>query len=350
MRHQYVVTEPFDPPVGDVPTVRDPDHIVYFRPEAGRPAGRRLRPRAGDLGHHAPLAQARTLFDPDLPRFAESWAGAQKRVPALREIGLAKVVNGPEAFTPDGEFILGETDVGGLLGRRRLLRARPGRRRRGRQGDGRVDRRRPARVRRQRDGRAPLRPPLAQPRATPAPARWTPIRRYYDVVYPHEEHDAGRPLRVSAAYPRLRELGAAFGEKSGWERANWFEVNAADGDESMRPHGWAGRFWSPAIGAECLAARDSAALFDQSSFSKLEVRGAGAAVALSRLCANEIDRAPGTAVYTQLLNPRGGNRGRPDRHAAGRGSLPAGHRHRVRQPRPALDPRAPARRRLGHRR
>ena len=130
--------------------------------------------------------------------------------------------------------------------------------------------------------------------------------RYYDVVYPNQEHEAGRPLRVSAAYPRLRELGAAFGEKSGWERANWFEANAVDGDESLRPHGWAGRFWSPAIAAECLAARDSAALFDQSSFSKLEVRGVGAAAALSRICANEVDRAPGTAVYTQLLNPRGG--------------------------------------------
>jgi len=130
--------------------------------------------------------------------------------------------------------------------------------------------------------------------------------RYYDIVYPHEEREAGRPLRISSAYGRLRDLKASFGEKGGGERANWFEVNAPAGDETLRPQGWAGRFWSPAIVAESLAARDTAALFDQGSFSKLELHGPGAAVALGRLCANEIDRPPGTAVYTQLLNPRGG--------------------------------------------
>src|SRR2546429_4457146 len=71
---------------------------------------------------------------------------------------------------------------------------------------------------------------------------------YYDVKYPGHERSAGRPLRLSPAYPRLEELGATFGEKSGWERANWFEPNATRGDESLRPRGWAGRLWSPAIG------------------------------------------------------------------------------------------------------
>ncbi len=82
--------------------------------------------------------------------------------------------------------------------------------------------------------------------------------RYYDIVYPHQEFDAGRPLRLSPAYPRLAALDAAFGEKAGWERVNWFGANAGAGDESLRPRGWAGEFWSPAIGAECLAARDAA--------------------------------------------------------------------------------------------
>ncbi|MGH3063594.1 MAG: hypothetical protein ACRDMK_04580, partial [Gaiellaceae bacterium] len=71
------------------------------------------------------------------------------------------------------------------------------------------------------------------------------------------------------AYPRLAELGAAFGEKSGWERANWFEPNAVAGDESLRPRGWAGRLWSPAIGAEHHATRDAAAIFDETSFAKI---------------------------------------------------------------------------------
>ncbi|MDX6471345.1 MAG: hypothetical protein QOK22_161, partial [Gaiellaceae bacterium] len=98
----------------------------------------------------------------------------------------------------------------------------------------------------------------------------------------------------------------AFGEKGGWERVNWYESNAAAGDESLRPRGWAGENWSPAIGAEARAAREEAALFDQSSFSKLEVLGPGALSFLERLCANRVDRPVGTLVYTQLLNARGG--------------------------------------------
>src|SRR5207247_3197810 len=98
---------------------------------------------------------------------------------------------------------------------------------------------------------------------------------YYDVKYPGHERSAGRPLRLSPAYPRLQELGAAFGEKSGWERANWFDLNAANGDESLRPHGWAGRLWSPAIGGEHRACRETAALLDETSRAKIEIPGDG---------------------------------------------------------------------------
>jgi glycine cleavage system aminomethyltransferase T len=110
-------------------------------------------------------------------------------------------------------------------------------------------------------------------------------------------------LRLPAA---SQALGAAFGEKSGWERVNWFETNAAGGDESLRPRGWAGRNWSPAIERECLAARDAAALFDESSFAKIDVHGPGALAFLEGLCANLIGRPTGSVVYTQLLNRRGG--------------------------------------------
>ena len=102
------------------------------------------------------------------------------------------------------------------------------------------------------------------------------------------------------------ELGAAFGEKSGWERANWFEPNAERGDESLRPRGWAGRLWSPAIGAEHRACREAAALFDETSFAKIEVAGAGAAEFLERLCDNRVARDVGAVTYTQMLNARGG--------------------------------------------
>src|SRR5215207_5240141 len=129
---------------------------------------------------------------------------------------------------------------------------------------------------------------------------------YYDIHYPNEERQSGRPLRTSPMYDVLRDLGAAFGEKSGWERPNWFESNALDGDESLRPRGWAGMHWSPAIRAEALATRRTAALFDETSFAKLEVVGPGAPAFLGRMCANDIDRPVGSIVYTQLLNSRGG--------------------------------------------
>ena len=129
---------------------------------------------------------------------------------------------------------------------------------------------------------------------------------YYDIRYPHHEREAGRPLRVSAANAWHREHGAAFGEKSGWERVNWYESNAAAGDEGLRPRGWAGQHWSPAIGAEHRATREAVALFDESSFAKLEIAGDGAEAFLEVLCDNRVAREVGQITYTQMLNHRGG--------------------------------------------
>ena len=129
---------------------------------------------------------------------------------------------------------------------------------------------------------------------------------YYDILYPNHEREAGRPLRVSPANAWHREHGAAFGEKSGWERVNWYESNAAAGDESLRPRGWAGQHWSPAIGAEHRATREAVAIFDETSFAKMEIEGPGAAEAVERLCDNRVAREVGKLTYTQMLNSRGG--------------------------------------------
>jgi glycine cleavage system aminomethyltransferase T len=129
---------------------------------------------------------------------------------------------------------------------------------------------------------------------------------YYDIRYPGHERRAGRPLRVSSAYRWHVQHGAAFGEKSGWERVNWYESNAPAGEESLRPRGWAGMNWSPAIGAEHRATREAAGLFDESSFAKLEVSGPGAAELLEELCDNRVARDVGSITYTQMLNRRGG--------------------------------------------
>jgi len=308
MRHQYVVTAPLDPPVApDATTVRDPDRIVYFRPEAGGllVGGYARDPATYDSD--APLAAPRTLFEEDPARFAESWAGAEHRVPALRDATITKVVNGPEAFTPDGEFLLGETEVAGFW-------VAAGFCVHGLAGAGGVGKAiaewitagQPewdvAAMDIRRFGAHDRLPRHARTRALEAYAQ------YYDIVHPHQERLTGRPLRRSPAYGLLQDLGAVFGEKAGWERPNWFAVNenGPGADPALRPRGWAGHTWSPAIAAECLATRDAVAVYDQSSFAKLDVRGPGAVALLWHLCAGDVDRAPGTCVYTQLLNRRGG--------------------------------------------
>jgi len=216
-----------------------------------------------------------------------------------------KLVNGPEAFTPDGEFILGETDVRGFW-------VAAGFCAHGLAGAGGMGRLVaewiiegvPSLDVWEMDSRR-FGPAYAS-RAYTLARTVEVYSTYYDVKYPGHERQAGRPLRVSPTYERLRELGAAFGEKSGWERANWFEPNAERGDESLRPRGWAGRLWSPAIGAEHRACRESVALFDETSFAKLDVIGPGAAGFLEHLCDNRVAREVGTVTYTQMLNPRGG--------------------------------------------
>ena len=227
------------------------------------------------------------------------------RVPELEEAEVVKLVNGPEAFTPDGEFILGETDVRGFW-------VAAGFCAHGLAGAGGMGQLVAEWIV---EGVPSLDVWEMDSRrfgAAYASREYTLARTleiystYYDVKYPGHERQAGRPLRVSPAYERLRELGAAFGEKSGWERANWFEPNAERGDESLRPRGWAGRLWSPAIGVEHRACREAVALFDETSFAKLDVLGPGAADFLERLCDNRVAREVGAVTYTQMLNPRGG--------------------------------------------
>jgi 4-methylaminobutanoate oxidase (formaldehyde-forming) len=223
----------------------------------------------------------------------------------MAEAGVRQVINGPEAFTPDNEFILGESEVRGFF-------VAAGFSAHGIAGAGGVGRQLARWIV---DGepeydlwKMDIRRFGTQYRSrdyTLARAHEN-YATYYDIHYPHEERQSARPLWLSPTYSRLTELGSAFGEKSGWERPNWFDFNAPAGDESLRPRGWAGMHWSPAIGAEHQATRQSAALFDETSFSKIEISGPGAVALLQRLCDNDVDRAVGRITYTQMLNRRGG--------------------------------------------
>ncbi len=305
MAHEYLVLKPSGLGL-DMPTMRDPTLLVYFRPESGGliMGGYERRCAPWSLDGIPPDFNGK-LLEEDWPRFEELMENAIVRVPSLEEMEVVRLVNGPEAFTPDGEFILGPTDVRGFW-------VAAGFCAHGLAGAGGMGKLVAEWIV---EGSPSLDVWHMDSRRFGAAYRsqaYTLARTkeiyetYYDVKYPGHERTAGRPLRVSAAYQRLSELGAVFGEKSGWERANWFEPNAADGDPSLRPRGWAGKLWSPAIGAEHLACRERAALFDESSFAKLEVSGDGAAEFLEGLCANHVARDVGRVTYTQMLNPRGG--------------------------------------------
>ena len=303
--HEYLITRPSGLPL-DMPTMRDPSLLVYYRPESGGliMGGYERNPAPWGLDGIPSDFNGR-LLEPDWERFEPLMTNAIVRTPSLKDAEVVRLVNGPEAFTPDGEFILGPSEVRGFwvaagfcahglagaggMGRlvaEWIVDGRPG------LDAWEMDSRRFGRHYTSREYT------LERTREVYA--------TYYDVKYPGHERKAGRPLRLSPAYARLRELGAAFGEKSGWERVNWFQPNEVRGDEAMRPRGWAGRLWSPAIGAEHVACRESAALFDFTSFAKFEVRGRGAAGFLEGLCDNRVARAVGTLTYTQMLNEAGG--------------------------------------------
>ena len=305
MAHEYLITTPSGLP-RDMPTMRDPSLLVYYRPESGGliMGGYERDPKPWGL-EGIPSDFNSKLLEPDWDRFEPLMTNAIVRTPTLKDASVVRLVNGPEAFTPDGEFILGPTEVRGFW-------VAAGFCAHGLAGAGGMGRLvaewivdgRPHLDAWEMDSRRFGRHYISR-EYTLARTREV-YSTYYDVKYPGHERSAGRPLRLSPAYARLQELGAAFGEKSGWERANWFEPNVARGDESLRPRGWAGRLWSPAIEAEHRACRETAALFDFTSFAKIEVRGRGAAEFLERLTDNRVARSVGALTYTQMLNEGGG--------------------------------------------
>jgi glycine cleavage system T protein len=305
MAHEYLVTRPAGVPL-DAPTLRDPSLLVYFRGESGGlvMGGYERRPAPWGLDGIPKDFNGRLLAE-DWDRFEELLTNAVVRVPDLESAEVVRLINGPEAFTPDGEFILGESDVRGFwiaagfcahglagaggmgqLVAEWIVEGQPS------LDTWHMDSRRFGAHYGSRDY---------------ALARTIEVySTYYDVKYPGQERRAGRPLRLSPTYERLSNLGASFGEKAGWERANWFETNAPRGDRSLRPRGWAGEVWSPAIGAEHRACREAAALFDETSFAKIDVTGPRAADFLEGLCDNRVACDVGAVTYTQMLNRRGG--------------------------------------------
>ncbi len=317
MAHLYLITKPIAGQPHTLPTMRDPDNLVYFREEVGGliTGGYERQPAPWGLDG-VPQDWNFKLLEPDWDRFTPLMENAIKRVPVLETAEIVQLLNGPEGFTPDAEFLLGPTAVRGFWVACAFCAH-------GLAGAGGIGKVMAEWVI---DGhpewdmwRLDVRRFGSQYGSQPYTLARTieTYAQYYDIHFPAEERQTARPLRLSPAYHRLKELSAAFGEKGGWERPNWFErakhpshwgeaERNGDASPQHEPKGWARHNWSPAIGVEHLATRERAGLFDETSFSKIEVLGPGACAFLQQLCANNVDRPVGTVVYTQMLNARGG--------------------------------------------
>ncbi len=304
MEHQYMVTEAIADMPANLPTLRDPDRLTYYKEEVGGlvMGGYESNPIPWAVDG-IPKGFHYTLLDSNYDHFEQLMELALGRVPALETAGVKTLTNGPESFTPDGNFIIGEAPelrnfyvgagfnafgiaAGGGAG---MALAEW------------VDKGEPpydlwsADIRR--FGRPHFDTDWVRTRTVEA------YGKHYTIAWPLEENTSGRPCRKSPLYDVLAEQGACFGEKLGWERPNWF---AGPGNEAKDIYSFGRGNWFDAVGREHRAAREAAVLFDQSSFAKFSLKGPDSLTALNWICANNVDRPVGTLVYTQMLNDKGG--------------------------------------------
>jgi len=306
MAHLYAITKPIEGVGHDIPTLRDPDLLVYWREEVGglTTGGYERNPAPFGLDG-IPLDFKYTLLPPDWDRFGPLMENSIKRVPVLETAEIRQLLNGPEGFTPDGEYLLGPTAVKGFWVACAFCAH-------GLAGAGGIGKTMAEWII---DGHPEWdvwRLDVRRFGSNYNSQDYTVARtietysQYYDIHFPGEERLSRRGLRLSPTYYRLRELGCHFGEKTGWERPNWFKPYEEKARHGHEPKGWAHHNWSRAIGYEHLMTRQNAGLFDETSFNKFEVRGPGALAFLNYVCANDIDRPIGTVIYTECLNKRGG--------------------------------------------
>ncbi len=302
--HFAAYTEPIEGVEGHLPTLGNHDGYLYLRDEVGgllvgcfEPMGKPL-----DLSDLPPDFSFGLLKE-DWEHFEPMMLNAIHRIPALATAGIKKLLNGPESFTLDGQFLLGEApEVRGFFlacGMNSVGIATGG-------GVGRalaewiingeptmdlwpVDIRRFSRIQ---DNTRSLRERAPET-----------LGLHYAIAYPGREHQTSRNLRLSPLHHRLAAQGAHFDTIMGWERASWFGVDSVESSTTLT-FGKPG--WFSQVAAEHRAARETVALFDMSSMGKLIVQGRDAEKLLQRLCANDIAVEPGRVIYTGMLNHHGG--------------------------------------------
>jgi len=326
VEHHYVVTEPIDGAFDELPVGRDPDLCIYFRGEGNAVMLGAFQALSKPwMVERVPEDFSFQLLDADWDKFAEPLKNGRWRIPALETCGFAKFVNGPESFTPDNNFILGEApELRNLFvaaGFNSVGIASAG-------GAGKylaewmiegqptldlwsVDIRRFG--------------PWANNRAFLRERVTEVLGLHYQMAWPNREFETGRGLRQTPLHVRLAAQGACFGVKNGWERPNWFaRLNLPPGtsgthhasrttpvhdrfaEQPAMDYSFGRQNWFANHAIEHRAAREKVAIFDQTGFSKFILKGPDAVGLLQRLCGNNADVAIGKAVYTGLFNQRGG--------------------------------------------
>ena len=299
--HFYLLTKPVEGISGNMPTLSDHDSHLYIRDDSGgllvgsfEPMGKAIDLES--LGEDF----AFQLLPEDWDHFEPMMVNALHRLPVLETAEVRMLLNGPESFTPDGSFLLGETaETRGLFlgcGMNSVGVATGG-------GAG------MALAHCILEGAPPVDLHEADPKRFPdcvnsaaALAARAPevLGQHYEIAYPARQSRTARNLRRSPLDARWRAERASFGQVYGWERPLYFGSEGEPRPSFGRPD------WFDQVGREVVQAHERAALFDLSTFGKIEVAGKDAARFLNRVCANDMDRAPGRAIYTAMLNEKGG--------------------------------------------
>jgi len=311
MMNQYLTTKPIEGHElpANTPVIRDPDRLFYCREDVGAylVGGFETNPKPWSTGG-VPWEFSQELLPGEWELFEGIMEGAMQRIPILNEAEAIELINGPDAFTPDGYYAMGPvpglkgfyvaaggSDNGiaggggvGMLMAEWIL-----------EGETSIDTHE-MNVRR-------FGPHLTDKSFRVEQCREV-IRYYYHLRYPNDENEWGRPLRTSPLYERLKELGAVFGLKNGWERVNYFDTGKTwrQAGADQKNWGWERPPYFDQVGSEVKAARERVALFDMTSFGKIRLRGPGALGFLQQLAANNLDKPVGSVTYTQFLNPKGG--------------------------------------------
>lgn len=307
--HFYIVTEPIEELERDTPTLRVPDECVYYKEDAGKILLGAFERSAKPWGMDGiPDDFCFDQLPEDFDHFQDILETAVKRVPILETAGIQTFFNGPEAFTPDDMFHLGEApELGNFF-------IAAGFNSIGIQSAGGAGMALAAWMD---DGYAPFdlwdvdikrMMPFQNDKTYLYQRSKETLGLLYADHYPWRQFETARGVRLSPLHDRLEAGGACFGELAGRERPNWFlsPEDLAKGLEAKYEYSWKRQNWFEYAAEEHRAVRERVSVFDMSSFAKFRLEGADAEAILQRVSANDMAVAPGRIVYTQWLNERGG--------------------------------------------